>query len=107
MAIWARVQDIKAKRDERLNAEQIKDLELAASFVRSIETGDVRTDVEISEVAARLHRTVHMVQELARQRRRLGQLSDHMLQDIGVSRADALREADRPFWDGAGETWRG
>ena len=54
MAIWARVQDIKTKRGERLNAEQIKDLELAASFVRSIETGDVRTDVEICEVAARL-----------------------------------------------------
>lgn len=61
MAIWARVQDIKARRGERLNAEQVKDLELAASFVRSIETGDVRTDVEIGEVAARLQQLASQV----------------------------------------------
>ncbi len=64
MAIWARVQDI-TKRGERLNAEQIKDLELAASFVRSIETGDVRTDVEICEVAARLQQLASKVNERA------------------------------------------
>lgn len=46
-------------------------------------------------------------QELARQRRSLGQLSDHMLQDIGVSRADALREATRQFWDAADKTGTG
>ena len=26
------------------------------------------------------------------------QLSDHMLRDIGVTRADAWAEADKPFW---------
>ena len=36
--------------------------------------------------------------ERSRQRRALGQLSDHMLRDIGVSRADAWAEADKPFW---------
>ena len=46
-------------------------------------------------------------QELASQRRRLGQLSDRMLQDIGVSRADALREATRRFWDAADKTGTG
>jgi uncharacterized protein YjiS (DUF1127 family) len=34
----------------------------------------------------------------ARQRRRLAELSDHMLRDIGLTRADAWAEADKPFW---------
>jgi uncharacterized protein YjiS (DUF1127 family) len=34
----------------------------------------------------------------ARQRRTLMELSDHMLRDIGLSRADALGEAAKPFW---------
>jgi uncharacterized protein YjiS (DUF1127 family) len=38
-------------------------------------------------------------QVLAKQRRELARLSDHMLKDIGLSRVDALREARRPFWD--------
>jgi uncharacterized protein YjiS (DUF1127 family) len=37
-------------------------------------------------------------QEVARQRRALLALSDAMLKDIGISRADAEREARRPFW---------
>jgi uncharacterized protein YjiS (DUF1127 family) len=36
--------------------------------------------------------------ELARQRRALLALNDHMLKDIGISRAEAEREASRPFW---------
>jgi len=37
--------------------------------------------------------------ELARQRRQLAALGDDMLKDIGRSRADIEREANRPFWD--------
>ena len=44
--------------------------------------------------------------ELARQRRALAALDDHMLKDIGLSRVDARQEADRPFWDDGGEPWR-
>ena len=36
--------------------------------------------------------------ERARQRRHLQMLSDRMLQDIGLSRADVEREASKPFW---------
>jgi uncharacterized protein YjiS (DUF1127 family) len=36
--------------------------------------------------------------ERVRQRRHLGQLSDHMLKDIGLSRADVERETAKPFW---------
>jgi uncharacterized protein YjiS (DUF1127 family) len=44
-------------------------------------------------------------QELAKQRRALMRLDDHMLKDIGLSRADAMREAERPFWDEGSESW--
>jgi uncharacterized protein YjiS (DUF1127 family) len=37
--------------------------------------------------------------DAARQRRALRSMSDEMLKDIGVSRADAMREAGRRFWD--------
>lgn len=36
---------------------------------------------------------------IARARRALRGMNDHMLRDIGVSREDALAEAARPFWD--------
>lgn len=36
--------------------------------------------------------------ERARQRQALMALDDRLLRDIGVSRADAEREASKPFW---------
>ena len=36
--------------------------------------------------------------ERRRQRRKLRELEDRMLNDIGVSREDAVREARKPFW---------
>lgn len=37
-------------------------------------------------------------QERATERRRLSELSDHELADIGLDRATAIGEADKPFW---------
>ncbi len=37
--------------------------------------------------------------EVSRQRNQLSNLSDPLLKDIGISRADAIREANRVFWD--------
>ena len=34
-----------------------------------------------------------------RERQKLLELSDHLLRDIGVTDAEARREAARPFWD--------
>ena len=37
--------------------------------------------------------------EVSRQRNELRNLSDQLLKDIGISRVDAKREANRVFWD--------
>ncbi|MBT5898065.1 MAG: DUF1127 domain-containing protein [Rhodospirillaceae bacterium] len=34
----------------------------------------------------------------ARQRRRLAALDDHLLDDLGLSRADVAAECAKPFW---------
>jgi uncharacterized protein YjiS (DUF1127 family) len=36
--------------------------------------------------------------ERVRQRRQLSELSNHMLKDIGLSRADVEAEVAKPFW---------
>jgi uncharacterized protein YjiS (DUF1127 family) len=36
--------------------------------------------------------------ERARQRQVLAGLEDRVLRDIGITRVDATREADKPFW---------
>jgi uncharacterized protein YjiS (DUF1127 family) len=36
--------------------------------------------------------------ERSRQRQHLAMLSDHMLKDIGLTRADVAAEASKPFW---------
>ena len=37
--------------------------------------------------------------DLHRQRRRLAALDDHLLQDIGITRQQALQEARQPVWN--------
>ena len=34
----------------------------------------------------------------ARERRMMAEMSDHMLKDLGISRGDAVRESQKPFW---------
>lgn len=36
--------------------------------------------------------------ERSRQRQALAGLEDRMLRDIGITRADAARECEKPFW---------
>ncbi len=60
-------------------------------------------------LAAWLLRAVELVlgwQEMARQGRALLALDERLLKDIGITRADAKREASRPFWDPAQERRR-
>jgi uncharacterized protein YjiS (DUF1127 family) len=43
--------------------------------------------------------TLRNMVAIARQRRALRQLEDHLLEDIGIDRDQALTEAQRPVWD--------
>ncbi len=52
----------------------------------------------IAASAGRLLSRLLAWSEIARQRRELLRLDDKLLKDIGLSRADAEREASRPFW---------
>jgi uncharacterized protein YjiS (DUF1127 family) len=61
-----------------------------------------RQDSIVRQLASRADRAITTLlrwQELARERRALMRLDDHMLKDIGITRADAQRESERPFWD--------
>ncbi|MEI6557101.1 MAG: DUF1127 domain-containing protein [Rhodospirillaceae bacterium] len=42
--------------------------------------------------------TIHRWHDRALSRRELAGLDDSMLQDIGLTRADAEEEVDKPFW---------
>ncbi|HSS65120.1 MAG TPA: DUF1127 domain-containing protein [Gammaproteobacteria bacterium] len=57
-----------------------------------------RTRRSSADTFGRLLRTLALWHERARQRRALAVLPDELLKDIGVSRADAMREAGKPFW---------
>ena len=61
---------------------------------------------QLARRADRVITTLLRWHELARQRRALMGMDDHMLKDIGLSRADALREAERPFWDEGSLSWQ-
>lgn len=59
------------------------------------------TGLALSRLAIVCHRAAEIGlgwSDRARQRRQLAQLSDYMLRDIGLTRADAWAEADKPFW---------
>ena len=51
-------------------------------------------------ILRRAFETLTKWQERANGRRELLGLNERMLHDIGISRADAEREADKPFWRG-------
>ena len=51
-------------------------------------------------VAKRLRRLLVRWATLRRERLELAELDTRLLRDIGVDRIAALREAERPFWDG-------
>ncbi len=47
---------------------------------------------------ARLTQTLRLWSQRAAERHQLWDLSDSDLRDMGVSRADAVAEASKPFW---------
>jgi uncharacterized protein YjiS (DUF1127 family) len=55
----------------------------------------------VGGLALSLRRAADMLliwHERARQRRQLRSLNDHMLRDLGLTRADVMAESSKPFW---------
>ncbi|MFQ1701614.1 DUF1127 domain-containing protein [Loktanella agnita] len=46
-----------------------------------------------------------MILATVHQRRSLREMEDHLLRDIGISYAEAQKEAQKPLWD-VPDTWR-
>jgi len=57
----------------------------------------LRLDPTLPTVAS-LIRTAAIFRARARQRQQLYTLSDYQLKDMGITKADALNEANKPFW---------
>ena len=53
------------------------------------------------ELADRIFAKLLLWRQVAAQREELGRMSDELLKDIGISRAEAAHEAQRHFWDTA------
>ncbi|HEX9587402.1 MAG TPA: DUF1127 domain-containing protein [Bradyrhizobium sp.] len=51
-----------------------------------------------SGVFAQIGETLRLWRERAHERRRLAELTDRDLHDVGLSRADIFFEAEKPFW---------
>ena len=60
----------------------------------------------LTTLLARVPARLIYISALARSRRSLSRLDDHLLRDIGLTRAQALAEAERGIWD-APSHWRG
>ena len=52
----------------------------------------------LAALLLRLAELTRTWQQRGRQRRQLDYLGDHMLKDIGISRADIEREVSKPAW---------
>ena len=51
------------------------------------------------ENSKQLLKTIKFFFRRTRQRRQLSSLDDFMLKDIGISRSDAMKEANKHFWE--------
>ncbi len=55
--------------------------------------------MKIFWLAGRVWSKIELWRQVSAQRTRLTELDDHILKDIGLSRADVEHEAGRYFWD--------
>ena len=58
----------------------------------------VAEPIRLRDVLAAVIEQVLVWHERVRQRRQLQSLSDHMLRDLGLGRADVEAETSKPFW---------
>lgn len=70
----------------------------AAALQRPSARSPIGFSSAVEHALLRAVETVSAWHERAHQRRALMALSDQMLRDIGISRAEAERESTKPFW---------
>ena len=66
-----------------------------------LHTGALRAPAGLGRVTGAFKRvldTLHTWRRRSRERDQLGALSDRMLSDIGITRADAVFLSSKPFW---------
>ena len=68
----------------------IEDLAIAAATLAVIE--------RVEAIAAKVSGTVKLWVRRSNDRRLLAMMNDHLLTDIGLTRAEVLREAGKFFW---------
>lgn len=56
------------------------------------------TDMIAIELISQAWAALARMQQRRRERRQLAELDERLLRDIGIERADALRESRKPFW---------
>lgn len=61
-------------------------------------TANARSQTGLAAIVRHAAETLTKWQDRTNGRHALLKLDDRMLRDIGISRADAAREADKPFW---------
>jgi len=69
------------------------------SMVRPLARPAMRPLARLGASVARAWRAFEHVQEVWVARRRIQDLDDRMLRDLGITRSQALYEASRPIWD--------
>ncbi len=76
-------------------------MKMTYQSVNQIEAGHRRPLIDIvAGLPRRILDTLLLWQERHSQRRQLMRMDDRLLKDIGVSRARARAEFDKPFWRG-------
>ncbi len=58
-----------------------------------------RTGEWLGESVHKFAKVIHEWNRRYRTRKELLEMEDYMLKDIGISRSDALREGNKPFWE--------
>ena len=69
-----------------------------STFSTSRTDGPTRSSTSQSSALLRIVAMIEMAVERRRSRLALMELGDAQLKDIGISRSEAFREANRPFW---------
>jgi uncharacterized protein YjiS (DUF1127 family) len=64
----------------------------------ALRSADDSAPIRWRDILAAVVEQVMIWHERAQQRRQLQSLSDHMLHDIGLGRADVEAETTKPFW---------